>query len=105
MANENSGVFSDLLIAIGAPIQNVTDAAISTVGNGLNAAGTIAQSGLNLAGTLATSSANSVGSVAQSSINLFGTIATSSVNTAIKFMDSVATALTAAITTTITPKK
>jgi len=105
MANENNGVFTDLLVAIGAPIQNVTDATISTVGNGLNAAGSAAQSSLNLLGTLAPSSANSVGSVAQSSLNLFGTQATRSVNTAVTFMESLATAVTPVITTAITPKK
>ncbi|MEI7825865.1 MAG: hypothetical protein WCI01_11245 [Chlorobiaceae bacterium] len=105
MANENNGVFTDLLVAIGAPIQNVTDATINTVGNGINAASSAAQSSLNLLGTLATSSANSAGSAAQSSLNLLGTLATSSVNTAVAFMESLATAVTAVITTAITPKK
>ncbi len=105
MANENNGVFTDLLVAIGAPIQNVTDAAIETVSNGLNAAGSIAQSSLNAAGSVAQSSLNTVGSAAQSSLDLAGTVATSSVNTAVKFMESLAAAVTSVITTTITPKK
>ena len=83
MANENNGVFTNLLIAVGAPIQNVADAVTDTIGSGLSTANSIAQSGLNLAGT----------------------VATSSVNTATQFLEGVSTAVTAAITSAITPKK
>jgi chlorosome envelope protein F len=75
MANENKGVFSDLFIAIGNPVQNVADA----VGNGFNTATSIAESCLNLCGTLVTSTAN----------------------TATEIIQGVATAITSAIT----PKK
>jgi chlorosome envelope protein F len=75
MANENNGVFTDLLIAVGAPIQNVADA----VGNGVNSAFSIAQSGIDLCSTIVSSTAN----------------------TAIQLIQGVTTGITAAIT----PKK
>lgn len=50
----NNGVFSDLFTAIGAPVQNVADAA----GNGVNTALSLAESCLNVSASLVTNTAN-----------------------------------------------
>ncbi|MEI8187019.1 MAG: hypothetical protein WCG19_10015 [Chlorobiaceae bacterium] len=65
MANDNNGIFSDLFIAIGQPIQNVADA----VGNGCNAAISVAESGVNLCTTIVTSTANTANQLIQGVIN------------------------------------
>ncbi|MEI6638219.1 MAG: hypothetical protein FDX02_04550 [Chlorobium sp.] len=75
MANENNGVFTDLLIAVANPIQNLAD----TLGDGVNSAT----------------------SIVQSCINLCTTIVSNLANTAIQLIQGVATAVTSAIT----PKK
>ncbi len=75
MANENSGVFSDLFNAVGVPIQNLAD----TLGCGVNSALSIVQSCLTLCTTIVTNTAN----------------------TAIEIIQCVATGITSAIT----PKK
>ncbi|MEI6691252.1 MAG: hypothetical protein WCL43_00870 [Chlorobium sp.] len=75
MANDNNGIFSDLFIAVGNPIQNVAD----TLGEGFNVAT----------------------SIAQSCVNLCATIVTSTANAAIQLIQSVVTGITSAIT----PKK
>ncbi len=75
MANENNGVFTDLLIAVANPIQNLAD----TLGNGFNSAS----------------------SIFQSCFNLCTTIVSNLANTAIQLIQGVTTAVSSAIT----PKK
>ena len=75
MANENNGVFTDLLIAVANPIQNLAD----TFGDGVNSAFSIAQSCVNLCSTI-------VSSVANAAIQILQTVTT-------------------AVSTAITPKK
>ena len=75
MANENSGVFSDLFNAFGTLAQNIAD----TLGNGVTTATSIVQTCLDLCATIVTTTAN----------------------TAIQLIQVASTA----VTTAITPKK